>query len=194
VSGAPEQSFQEYVERLDAPADDKRTAIAFVESYNAARQERISVQSVAQSQEAADRIEGDRLFRLVGGYDRLVDWLWQGIDPERRQIFLGAVVAAIEWERGEVRISTAQGRFTTPRAIVTAPLVVLKSGAIRIDPSPRPCAPPARASKWALRCASCCASGVSFGRTIPRCARKASCEPRIPGCRSGGPGSPSRFR
>jgi monoamine oxidase len=136
LSGAPEQSFAQYLETTVASPGARRSATAFVEGFNAARKERISVESLAESHDDYQKIEGDRSFRLAGGYGALVDWLWSEIDPERRDIFLGIAVESVEWKRGEVRIAAGSRRFTSPRALVTLPLGVLKSGRVRFDPVP----------------------------------------------------------
>jgi monoamine oxidase len=136
LTGAPEQSFQHYVESAEASPEARRSAVGYVEGFNAARQELISVRSLAIAEEASARIEGDRNARLVGGYGRLVDWLWSEIDPERCRLVLETAVEAIEWQRGEVRITAAGHPFRAARAIVTTPLGVLQSGSIRFDPVP----------------------------------------------------------
>jgi monoamine oxidase len=136
LSTAPEQSFKEYVESAGASPEARRSAVGYVEGFNAARQERISVRSLAIAEAASERIDGDCSARLAGGYSRLIDWLWSEIDPERCRLVLGTAVDAIEWKRGEVRITAGGRRFTAARAIVTAPLGVLQSGAIRFDPVP----------------------------------------------------------
>lgn len=136
LSGAPEQSFQEYVDRLDPSPDDRQAAVGFVEGFNAARQERISVRALAQAEEASHRIEGGRAFRLSGGYGRLVDSFWREIDPARCDVHLGAPVSSMLWKRRAVRARTPRGDFEASRAIVTTPLGVLKAGALRLDPEP----------------------------------------------------------
>jgi monoamine oxidase len=136
LSTVPEQSFRQYIDGLNAPPGAKRAAAGFVEGFNAARQERISVRSLAEEEEASERIDGGRQFRLVGGYRRLVDWFRSGINPGLFDVRLNAPVEAIEWKRGSVRLTAGGRRFTAPRAIVTVPLGVLQSGAIRFDPEP----------------------------------------------------------
>jgi monoamine oxidase len=136
MAGAPEQSFGEYLEAMEAPEEAKRASAAYVEGFNAARRERISVQSLAEAKAASGRIEGHRLFRLAGGYARLVDWLWSEVASDRREIVLGDPVQSIEWTRGRARVATRYRRFEAPRAIVTLPLGVLKGGDVRIEPDP----------------------------------------------------------
>jgi len=136
LSRASEQSFQHYLDGVNAPPEAKRSAVGFVEGFNAARQERISVRSLAEEEETSQRIDGGRQFRIFGGYNRLVDWFLSEIQPDLAEVRLGAPVDTVEWKRGEVRMAAAGRRFTAPRAIITAPLGVLQSRVIRFDPDP----------------------------------------------------------
>jgi monoamine oxidase len=140
LAGAPEQSFLQFVEASGARADLRRQAIGYVEGFNAARAERISTQSLALQDQAAARIEGDRAFRLPGGYGSLIDWLWNGSPAENLQAQFGAVVQKIRWRRGLVEIDAqvtgASRRFTAEKVIVTVPIGVLQAGSVRFDPEP----------------------------------------------------------
>jgi monoamine oxidase len=136
MSEAPEQSFRDYLDASGAPPGIRRSAAGYIEGFDAARQEFASVQALARAEEAAAAIEGDRAFRLDGGYERLIEVLWHDIDPRHRAIHFGTVVEAVEWKPGSVRLACGKRSFAAPRAIVTVPLGVLKSGAIRFDPMP----------------------------------------------------------
>jgi monoamine oxidase len=136
MTGAPEQSFREFIEASDAPAEVRRAATGYIEGFNAARQERISLESLVREEQASASVEGDRSFRLTSGYGALVEVCWHEIDAERRRIHLSTPVQAIEWRRGRVRIDAGGRRFEAPRAIVTVPLGVLQAGDIRFDPEP----------------------------------------------------------
>jgi monoamine oxidase len=136
MSGAPEQSFQQYVESTNAPSEARRSAIGYVEGFNAARQERISVRALAQAAEAEDAIDGDRNFRPRSGYGALVEALWNDIDRSQCELLLGAPVDSVQWSCGEVTAVSGDRRFTAARAVVTIPLGVLQAGAIRFDPEP----------------------------------------------------------
>jgi monoamine oxidase len=140
MAAAPEQSFREYLDGSGASSEVRQAATGYVEGFNAARAERISIRALAQADGAADRIEGERGFRLAGGYGQLVAWLWEGIDAARRRLYAGTAVEGVAWRRGHVRITarTFDGSraFEAPRAIVTVPLGVLQSGGVRFDPEP----------------------------------------------------------
>lgn len=140
VADAPEQSFREYLDHARPAAEVRRAATGYVEGFHAAREERISVRALALENAAGDRADGDRTFRLAGGYGPFVQWLWDGADAARREVWFDTVVERVRWRRGRVEIDarTAAGRrrFEAPRAIVTVPLGVLQSGAIEFDPEP----------------------------------------------------------
>ena len=59
------------------PPQRKRLASLFVEGFNAADAAKISAQSLRLAERESDKIEGDRAFRPVDGYSRLVEALAQ---------------------------------------------------------------------------------------------------------------------
>jgi monoamine oxidase len=129
MADAPEQSFRDYLSNIDAPPEACAAAVGYVEGFNAARQELISIRSLAAAP------DDDRNFRPARGYSSLIDLLWHEADGAR--ILLATPISTVQWRRGHVRITAVDGRvFEAPRAIVTAPLGVLQSGAIRFDPEP----------------------------------------------------------
>lgn len=140
MASAPDQSFRQYLDAANPPLGVRRTATGYIEGFNAARAEFIGTQALALAQQAADRIQGDRAWRLAAGYDSLVRYLWHGIDHARSSVHFDTVVETVQWRRGHVRVltRTAAGprAFEAPRAIVTVPLGVLQAGSIRFDPEP----------------------------------------------------------
>lgn len=95
--------------------------------------------------EASQAIEGDHLFRILSGYDRVPRYLREGAHSAR--LLLNTVVTTLRWRRGEVETEarTASGQpvetVTARRALVTVPIGVLQAppgapGAIRFDPEP----------------------------------------------------------
>lgn len=129
---ASEQPFQSFIESQDLAPDVKTWATAYVEGFNAAHKERVSIRWLAEEKRGADAIEGDRMFRIVDGYDRVPRWLYQGAP-----IHLNTAVESLRWRRGHVEVSTrSSGTLTAERAVITAPLGVLKAGAIQFDPEP----------------------------------------------------------
>jgi monoamine oxidase len=64
-----------------------------------------------------------------GGYGGIVDALAKGLD-----IQLQTTVRSIEYARSPMRVETTVGPFEAQQVVLTAPLGVLKSGAIRFTP------------------------------------------------------------
>jgi monoamine oxidase len=140
-------SFAQFLEShcQDLPPEVKQLASRYVEGFNAADQTLISAQALREAERAERAIEGDRLFRLVGGYSRVLDWLHAGIAPACFDLRLGAVVSAITWQPGQVQVEshsvtgTPLEPYEAARAVITLPVGVLQSppgtrGAIRFSP------------------------------------------------------------
>ena len=132
VSEEHDETFQSFLDRSGYPPAQKEQAAAFVEGFNAARREVIGVAALARDQRAGDKIEGDRTFRVRGGYDTLIRALAAGVE-----VRLNSVVEVVQWKPGAatVRVAAADA-VRARRGVVTAPLGVLQAGAIRFDPEP----------------------------------------------------------
>jgi monoamine oxidase len=142
-----DETFEEYLRHSQQPADVKNWARVYVEGFNAARKEDVSAASLTQDAVAADRIEGDRSFRLIGGYDSIVAALLRSIPEHESTIQLNAMVKKIVWRAGSAQVhyqSRLDGQAAVVRCrevIVTVPLGVLQAapaspGAILFDPEP----------------------------------------------------------
>ena len=74
---------------LDARFAGKRWAAArerisrFVEGFDAAEVNRVSVAWLRQTELASDAVDGDRQFRVLDGYDRLLAWLGDNLPAAR---------------------------------------------------------------------------------------------------------------
>jgi monoamine oxidase len=117
----------------------------FVEGFNAADARRISVQALAKDERASARIHGEQSFRLLNGYDSIVEWLRAGLDPQRVTLHCNTMVTALRWQRGRVsaQAQTRTGQslpdFRARFAVITLPLGVWQAtpgslGAVRFDP------------------------------------------------------------
>jgi monoamine oxidase len=133
---APEQTFAEFIAKADVSEETRRRATGYVEGFNAARADRISVRGLARMEKAAAAIEGHRAFRLSRGYGALAEWLWSGMDHRLVRARFGAVVERIRWRRGRVQVHSSAGDFEAPRAVVTLPLGVLQARSVAFDPEP----------------------------------------------------------
>lgn len=138
-------SFAQYLELYcqNASSDVRAIAAMFIEGFHAARTDKISIRSLIQGNDAADQIDGDKQFRILNGYDRVVDYLQRESTSKGATVLLQTVVQKVRWREHDVEVSalSKQGPrvFKARTVIVTLPLGVLKaplsdSGAVRFTP------------------------------------------------------------
>jgi monoamine oxidase len=146
--GASDQSFREFIEEKYGAEDQreiKRLALDYVEGFNAASADRISVAALVAMEGGTSAVSGAAAFRILNGYDHLADRLLAGCDPQRVTLRLGIVANEIKWSRGGVEVSVrpragqSLGPFRASRAVITLPLGVLQAppdapGAVRFKP------------------------------------------------------------
>ena len=137
----PDRSFAEYLADENVPKQSRKRLIQYVEGYNAADQHRIGVAGLGLLQSAEDAIEGDRAFRLSGGYSGILNYFAKRLRLRRATVALGTRAEEIEWRSGRVTIqcrTLANDRleFSADRAVVALPLGILKSGTVRFIPEP----------------------------------------------------------
>jgi monoamine oxidase len=112
-------------------AEAKRSAKSFVEGFDAADSAQVSCRWLAAGQKASEAIEGDRLFRVLAGYDRITQFLCSGIDDPRHRIELETLVRRIEWSADGATVSCVNARGDVPsyrarQVIITVPIGVLQ--------------------------------------------------------------------
>ena len=124
-------SFTDYLQQYCSEQSEphKAAAKSFIEGFNAAFSDRIGVNGLVIENEAEEEI-GDEAYRLMNGYQSLLDQVAIGITPSEAR--LNTVVKEIEWSRGAVQV-TAHGPDGTlvvlaRTALITLPLGVLKAG------------------------------------------------------------------
>jgi monoamine oxidase len=130
---APEQSFAEFIANSKFDEPTRAQVTAYIEGFNATSKESLSTGYVLETEEAG---VSDRSFRMLGGYDDLVRWLWHGVNSRFADLRLNTEVRAIRWRRGEVEVETSHGVFKGAKAVITVPVGVLAGGSIRFDPVP----------------------------------------------------------
>jgi monoamine oxidase len=135
-----DMSFAEYLTRAGIDAADAEAAAAYVEGFNAADSAVIGTAALAKQQRAEDDVQGDRLFHVRDGYDRIAQILALGIGRSRVPILLDRDVRQVTWSEGAVAIYSRHGNlgstFHANRAVVTLPLGVLQAGSVGFDPEP----------------------------------------------------------
>jgi monoamine oxidase len=141
VDPAQEISYDQFLAAADASPFEKLVAKSYVEGFNAARTELISVSAVAIADRAVAEIEGTRQFRLSAGYGSLIDWLAAGLPSD--SLYLQTNVKEIRWQQGHVEVvadcAHREITFLAARLVVTVPLGILQllpgtRGAIQFVP------------------------------------------------------------
>jgi monoamine oxidase len=141
IDPSQEISYDRFLATAEASPFEKLVAKSYVEGFNAARAELISVSAVATADQAAAEVEGTRQFRLTAGYGSLIDWLAAGLPSE--SLYLQTAVREIRWQRGHVEVvadcAHREVTFLAPRLVVTVPLGMLQlppgtHGAIQFVP------------------------------------------------------------
>jgi monoamine oxidase len=142
-------SFAEYLAGTATAADVRAQATAYVEGFNAADRNVVSVRALVKQQQAEDAIDGDRLFHVVDGYDAIPRFLAERFESAGGCLRLGHPVRTIRWTRHAVSLGgwDAEGRdfdMRCRRAVITLPLGVLQEGTVQFDPAPMQVLTPAR--------------------------------------------------
>lgn len=128
---APDRPFGDFVAELPHSLRRAgRMAASYVQSFHAADLSLISCADLAEQQKSAGRERAN--FRLVDGYDRLIDALKDGVPSS--SIRTGVVVDEIDWSGPLAVVSAGRKTFAAKTVLVTLPLGVLKSGAVRFSP------------------------------------------------------------
>ena len=138
----PDESFSAFVaRRFPGRSNDKaqQWATSYVSGFNAADPALVSVHWLAHSRRAEEQIEGDRAFRISGGYKVLLESAKKELDGLDVPVHTNIMVRRLEWHSGvEIWASSPRGEvtFTAPRALVTLPLGVLQAAgeSVLFDP------------------------------------------------------------
>jgi monoamine oxidase len=139
---SPDRDFKTFLANsVKSDGASKWLAKEFVEGFHAAPTGRIGVRALATANQAAEKAEGTRQYRIEGGYGALVRAMTEGLARQEIALRFETIVQAILWEPGRVhvRTTTPDGPcdFRASRVLVTLPLGVLKAkgpGAVKFEP------------------------------------------------------------
>src|ERR1700677_3032402 len=112
-------SFSEFVGQRKVAAEAAVWATNYVEGFNAADADRISVRALAKQQAAEDAISADRLFRVVEGYARLPEYLLWRFREAGGELFRSTVVRSVTWEPGQVEVAAETRLLRAKSAVLT---------------------------------------------------------------------------
>jgi monoamine oxidase len=133
---SPDLSFHEFAVLRGFSSEVTAWASNYVEGFNAADADRISVLSLAKQQAAEDAISGDRVFRVVEGYAQLPAFLERRFLQAGGELLLSAPVRSVDWQPGRVEVATLGRIFQASAAILTLPLGVLQAKSVSFTPEP----------------------------------------------------------
>jgi monoamine oxidase len=134
-------SFSQYLDIARPDLAAREAAMRYVEGFNAADSQRISVASLCAQQRAEDAAHSERLFRVRHGYSALPHFLAHEAQQAGATMQLGRVVSQVLWKPGHVAMSGTDvegNAFSTSAssAVITLPLGVLQSALVRFSPEP----------------------------------------------------------
>lgn len=129
----PDLSFAEFLKSLpvdEAARQAKAVATRYVEGFHAAPVERIGVHGLIKANEAEDEIEGDKGFRIPGGYCQVTDALQRAAVAAGANFKLNTVVKEIRWSAEGVEVLASENEtaevFSAASLLITLPLGVLQ--------------------------------------------------------------------
>jgi monoamine oxidase len=142
----PDRLFADFLEEYvkeTGRTEVKSLASSYVQGFHAARLDKVGVAGLNRTNEAAESIEGDKSFRILGGYDELPKAMLSCLNSDLTILNLGAIVEEVCWEEGSVEVVAVReqhvSRLRAPTAILTLPLGVFKAppgarGAVQFSP------------------------------------------------------------
>ena len=127
-------SFAALLHRRELPQRTKTFAQLMVQGFDAADPARVSAHSILQEWGEGGSL-GASQPRPQGGYGALMDWLAGRLVRHGARLRMHSPVSAVKWQRGRVVVSVPSFSFEASKAIVTLPLGVLRSRAVRFAPA-----------------------------------------------------------
>lgn len=117
----------------DLSEEDRQAARSFVQGFNASDPARVSTRWLYGGECKAEEV-GDGNYRLLSGYDRLLDAL--RLRAPEAEWHLSTVVESIAWKSGEVRVQArGKGEFTARAALITLPVSLLQQHGPVFEPA-----------------------------------------------------------
>jgi monoamine oxidase len=129
-----DMSVDAYLARSSLPAVTRSFARLMVQGFDAADPARASARAIAQEWAEGGALDGAQP-RPSGGYGPALEFLAEKILSSGGRLRMQSVVREVRWRRGQVAVCGESFRFTANRAIVTLPLGVLQSRAVRFSPN-----------------------------------------------------------
>jgi monoamine oxidase len=129
----PDQTFAQFLDSLpDDPETLRAKAVAtrYVQGFHAADIRRAGVHGLIAANEAEDQVGGHHSFRVVTGYETVLQRLNEEAKQQGASVQLNAVVREIHWRKHNVEVVCVSGerqqQFAASRVVITLPLGVLQ--------------------------------------------------------------------
>jgi monoamine oxidase len=124
--------------RIDAGSAER--ASRYVEGFNAADRNIVGIAGLARQQDAEDKIQGDRIFHVSGGYESVTRFLCREFIAQGGMLLLQHPISTVSWKPGKVSVggrdsSGKSFEFTANRMVSTLPLGVIQAGAVNFEPA-----------------------------------------------------------
>jgi monoamine oxidase len=130
-----DQSLAEYLEHKKLDAESRLLLLNYAEGYNAGHSTKISLRSMA-----FEEGEDTKQFRVVDGYDRVIEWLATGLHFSRTDLRLNTIATEIHWKPGNVTVETKKRELSSTESflgravIVTVPAALLRAKHVLFEP------------------------------------------------------------
>lgn len=133
-----DESFADFLEdysRKHHIEDLNAIASLYVEGFHAAHADKISVQGLIKTNEAAATIDDEKQFRPATGYLPIAQRLHDKAVAQGASFRFETVVSEVAWSAGAVTVTATSGeQFKARRLIVTLPLGVLQRNDVIFTP------------------------------------------------------------
>ncbi len=131
---SPDESFLDFLARRFPGREHdeaKQWATGYVSGFNAADPAQVSVQWLVHNRRADEQIEGDRAFRIAGGYQTLLNLFQNELNSLGVPVQLNTVARRVDWRPDFVEMTAhtevGDSTFKASRALITLPLGVLQA-------------------------------------------------------------------
>jgi monoamine oxidase len=123
---------EDFLKKNRLSALTRSFARLMVQGFDAADPARASARAIAEEW-SGGQMSGSQP-RLREGYGALLDWLAARVLEQGGRIKLNAAVREVRWKRGLVEVVADSFRVVSRQAVITLPLGVLQSRAVRFSP------------------------------------------------------------
>lgn len=115
----------------DKYEDLRFTLKNYVEGYYAGDTSRVSTFALREEMTTSDDVQ----FRVEGGYEKLVNFLYNNGLEKGCTFFLNNPVQSINWRKDQVVVETDNQKFKAKKVLITVPIGVLQSEKINFTPA-----------------------------------------------------------